>query len=109
MRRITLTLIAVMFMGRLSFAQDSSAVRTYTGKVESISVANPKEATPSVITVVDDKGQRMNFVVEPKTIIYDKDDKAPALGKIEKEDRVIIEYRTSKEGFNIAELIKSVE
>jgi len=107
------TLIAILCLSTVCFAQQPSnstvVLRICKGKIESISVANSKNTTPAEITVLDEKGQRIKFIVKPGTTISDKDDKTPSLDKIGKEDNVVIEYRTTKEGINIAESIKSVE
>ncbi len=107
------TLIAILCLSTACFAQQSTpsviVLKTCKGKIESISLANPKNGTPAEITVLDEKGQRIKFVVKSGTSISDEDDKTPSLNKIGKEDNVIIEYRTTKKGINIAESIKSVE
>ncbi len=107
------TLIAILCLSTICFAQQSSTstaiLKICKGKIESISVANPKNGTPAEITVLDEKGQRIKFVVKPGTSISDEDDRTPSLDKIGKEDNVVIEYRTTKKGINIAESIKSVE
>ena len=113
MKSIFFTLISILCFSTISFAQQSptSAVvlKTCKGKIESISVTNPRNGTPAEITVLDEKGQKIKFVVKSGTSISDEDDKTPSLDKIGKEDNVIIEYRTTKKGINVAESIKSVE
>ena len=113
MKDTLFTLIAILSLSTICFAQQSQAptevFKTCKGKIESISIANPKNGTPAEIMVLDDKGQRIKFVVKPGTTISDENDKTPSLDKIGKEDNLVIEYRTTKEGINIAESIKSVE
>lgn len=107
------TLIAILCLSTICFAQQSTdstvVLKICRGKIESISVANPKNRTPAEITVLDEEGQRIKFVVKPGTRVSDEDDKTPSLDKIGKEDNVIIEYKTTQKGINIAESIKSVE
>ncbi len=113
MKNTFLTLIAIVSLGAISFAQQPSShpavFKTCKGEVESISVANPKGGTPAEITVLDAEGQMIKFVVKPSTAISDEDDSIPSIDKIGEEDKVIIEYTTTKEGMNVAESIKSVE
>jgi hypothetical protein len=107
------TLIAILSLSALCFAQQLSTsaivLRICKGRIESISVPNSKNGSPAEITALDEKGQRIKFVVKLGTVIFDKEDKAPSLDKIGKEANVIIEYSTTKDGINIAESIKSVE
>ena len=113
MKNAFFTLIAVLCLSTISFAQQSSASTTVLkickGRIESISIANSKNGTPAVITVLDEKGQRMKFEVKPGTTISDEDEKTPSIEKIEKEDNVVIEYSTTEDGSNVAKLVKSVE
>jgi len=113
MKNTFFTLIAIFGLSTVSFAQQLSTekvvFKTCKGKIESISVANPKIGTLAEITVLDDKGERIKFVVKPGTSVSDEDNKIPSLDKIGKEDTVVIEYKTTKEGINIAKSIKSVE
>ena len=107
------TLIAILALNTICSAQQSQApaivLKTCKGKIESISVANPKNGTPAEITVLDENGQRIKFVVKSGTAISDEDDNTPSLAKIGKEDDVIIAYSTTKKGINVAESIKSEE
>jgi len=113
MRNNFFTLVAILSLSTVCFAQQSSTsvvvLKTCKGKIESISVASPKNVTLAEITVLDEKGQMIKFVVNPDTAISDEDDKTLSLDKIGKEDNAIIEYRTTKEGINIVGSIKSAE
>lgn len=112
MKNAFFTLTAILCLSTVCFAQQTSALtavlKICRGKIESISVANPKNRAPAEITVLDENGQEIKFAVKSDTIIYDKDDKKPVLSKIEKEEKVIVEYITSRGGINIAKSIKSV-
>ncbi len=107
------TFIAILGFSTICLAQQSSTSAALSkickGRIESISVANPKNGTPAEVTVLDDKGQRIKFVVKPGTAISDEDDKTPSLDKIGKEDNVVIEYSTTKDGINVARSVKSAE
>ena len=124
MKDALFTLITIFGLSTVCFAQQSSAStvvlpdkvgipllreKICKGKIESISVANSKNGTPAEITVLDESGQRMKFVVKSGTTISDEDDKTPSLDKIGKEDNVIIEYSTTQDDSNVAQSVKSVE
>jgi len=113
MKNALFTLITIFGLSAVCFAQQplnsTIVLRICKGKIESTSVANPKNGTPAEIMVLDDKGQRIKFVVKPGVSISDEDDKIPSLDKIGKEDNVIIEYSTTQDGSNVAQSIKSVE
>ena len=113
MKDALFTLITIFGLSTVCFAQQSSpltiVLKICKGKIESISVANSKNGTPAEITVLDESGQRMKFVVKSGTTISDEDDKTPSLDKIGKEDNVIIEYSTTQDGSNVARSVKSVE
>ena len=112
MKDIFFTLIAILCLSTVCSAQQLSpsavVLKICKGQIESITVANLKNGTPAEIMVLDGKGPMIKFIVKPGTTISDRDDKIPALDKMGKEDNVIIEYSTTKEGVNIAESIKSV-
>lgn len=113
MKKIFFTFITILTFSAICFAQQSSdqaeVLITCRGKITSITVANSKSGTPAEITVIDEKGQIVKFVVKPSTVIYDEDDNVPSLGKIGKEDNVVIEYSTTEDGSNVAQSVKSVE
>lgn len=120
MKKIFFALIAVAFIGSLCFAQQSTMpisqpastpkeTKTLTGKVDSVSIADPKQKIPSEIVVVDDKGQKLSFRVRISTTIFDKDGNAITLNKIAKDSKVVIEYTVGQRGTIKAESIKVVK
>jgi len=90
--------------------------KTLTGKVESISLADPVKGTKSEIViespveakeikekdVVNEKDQKTTFLVNSTTTIYDTDWKAISFDKIAKDEKVRVKYTTTKEGVNEA-------
>lgn len=76
----------------------SAETKTLTGKVDSVSVADPMKGTKSEIVVVDDAGKKSNVLVKSTTTIYDESWHAVTLDKISKEAKVKVRYTTSKEG-----------
>ena len=120
MKKILLALIVVTFASSLCFAQQPTAsvsqtasksvvTKTFKGKVDSVSIGDPTKKIPSKIVVVDDKGQKLSFTVRTTTDITVKDGKAITLSNIVKDNKVAIEYITTKKGINRAESIKVAE
>ena len=120
MKKILFALLAVAFVSSLCFAQQSTApvtktvptpivIKTFTGKVDSVSIGNPTKKIPSKIVVVDDKGQKLSFTVRTTTDITVKDGKTITLGNIAKDNKVAIEYTTTQKGTNRAKSIKVIE
>ena len=106
MKKILFALIAVAFVSSLCFAQQASVpetktvsspavIKTFTGKVELVKLADPVKKTKSEIIVVDDKGQSLSKVVSSSTAIYDKAGQQISLDKIMKGDKVTIEYSSN--------------
>ena len=70
MRKILLVLLAATFVSSLCFAQQSSApvnqvapkpveIKSFVGKIDSITLTDVTKDIHSAIAVVDDKGQKM--------------------------------------------------
>jgi len=119
MKKILLALLAFTFASSFCFAQQVSApvsqvapkpveTKTFTGKVESVSLADSTKGIKSEIVAVDEKGQKLTFAVRTTATITDKDGKSITLGKIAKDNKVVIEYTTKKDT-NRAKSIKVVE
>lgn len=120
MKKILFTLVAVAFVSSLCFAQQASApvskptekpveIKTFTGKVDSVSIGDVVKKTMSEIVVVDEKGQKLSFVVKQNTAIFAKDGKELTLVEIKKDNKVSIEYTTNAVGTNEAKSIKLAE
>ncbi len=120
MKKITFSLFAFLFVTSLCFAQQASApvsqtaqipveTKTFTGKVDSVSIGDAAKGINSEIVVVDDKGQKLSFRVKSGIPITAKDGKALTLSNIMKDNKVTIEYTTSKMGTLKAQSIKLVE
>jgi hypothetical protein len=120
MKKILLAVLAITFVSSLCFAQEATApttkvaptpveTKTFTGKVDSVSLADATKGTKSEIVVLADNGQKLNFVVKAGTPITDKDGKAVALSDIKKDNKVTVEYTMGKMGAHKAQSIKLVE
>ena len=119
MKKIFLILFAVTFVSSLCFAQQASAPvsqtaptpvvsRTITGKVDSVSLGDAAKGIASGITVIDEKGQKLSFRVKSDTPITAKDGKTLTLSGIMKDNKVAVEYTTTR-GIHRAQSIKLVE
>lgn len=120
MRNILLALIMLTVVSSLCFAQQPVSpitktnpatveTKTLTGKVESVSLADPVKGTKSEIVVVDEKGQKTTFLVKTTTTLYDADYKTTALDKITKDQTVKVKYTTTKDGVDEASSIRAVK
>jgi len=120
MKKITFSLFAFLFVSSLCFAQQASApvsqtaqtpveTKIFTGKVDLVLIGDATKGTKSEIVVIDDKGQRLSFRVESDAPITAKDGKTLALSNIMKDNKVTVEYTTSKMGTLKAQSIKLVE
>ena len=121
MKKILFTLLAVAFVNSLCFAAGQSTapvtkavsnpvvVKTFKGEIASVTIGDPAKKTRSEISVVDEKGQKLSFVVRAKVDISGKDGKATTLDKVAKGDKVVVEYTTTPKGTRKANSIKLVE
>jgi hypothetical protein len=87
-------------------SQQGLGIVTVNGKIESISRECPSEGVMAMIIIVDKKGKRVAIEVKADTVIYDEEGKTIPLDKVQKGDKVIIEYREAKKTEDKAESIK---
>jgi hypothetical protein len=118
MKKILLTIIALGFVSSVCFAEQAvpqatvkvmpKAVetKTFTGKIDSVSLLDIAKGTKSEIIVVDEKSQKLTFLVKGTTTIYDAMSNAMLLGNIKKDSDVKVSYVTTKEGVNEATSIR---
>jgi hypothetical protein len=78
------------------------------GTTESVSLADPAKGIRPEITITNEDGKHRTFLVRPTTTIYGPDWKAIALDKLEKGQKVRIQYITNKDGMSVALSIKPV-
>jgi len=130
MKKIIFSLFAFLFVSSLCFAQQAQVPvsqapvsqptvsqtaqapvenKALTGKVDSVTIGDATKGIKSEIVVVDDKGQKLSFVVKSGTPITDKDAKTVALSDIKKDNKVTVAYTTSEMGTHEAQSIKLVE
>ena len=111
MKKILLTIIAATFVSSLCLAAEQAAPKTietriFTGKVESVSLPDAVKGTKSEITIVDEKNQKLTFLVKGTTTIYDTSSNTMLLGSVNKDSNVKIAYVITKEGVNEATSIR---
>ena len=135
MKKILLALLVLAFISPLCFAQQpvsapiskvnpvAVATKTLTGKVESVSLADPVKGIKSEIViespvevkevkekdVVSEKDQKTTFLVKSTTTIYDADYKATTLDKIIKDQTIKVKYTTTKDGVNEAISVRQIK
>jgi hypothetical protein len=103
MKKIIILTLAFIFAASFSFAQfPGETFKQVTGKVKTITAANPSKGTKTQVVVVDDKSVEMTLVVDPEATFYDAEYYTITLDKIKVNDRVNIRYDISKEGVNVA-------
>ena len=105
MKHIFLALLVLILGSNLCLAQQAQAPTTtkvITGKVESVTLADPGKGTKSEIVLVDDSGNKTTVLVKSTTTIYNTDLKATTLENIKKDNKVKVKYLTTKEGVNEA-------
>jgi len=113
MRNILFILLLLAFATSICLAQNPAApvkpvvstavvTKTLSGKVDSVTVADPAKGTKSEIVVIGDTGVKTALLVKTSTTIYDADWKAITLDKIQKDAMVKVKYATTKEGVNEA-------
>lgn len=106
-----LVVLSVLILGiSFGFAQTPTApvavpavsvnaeMKTFTGKVESVSLADPAKGAKSEIAAVDESGKTLVFLVKSTTTIYGTDWKAILLDRINKDEKIKVKYITTKEG-----------
>jgi len=121
MKKIIFILLAVTFASSLCFAQQASApamtksapkpveVKKFSGKVDSVSIGDAAKGIKPGIVVVNEKAQKLSFVLKTGTTITANDGKALKLSDLKKDTKVAVEYTIGRTGIHKAQSIKVVE
>ncbi len=80
--------------------------KTFTGKVDSVTIGDATKGIKSELVVADDNGQKISFAVNSATPITGKDGKALTLADIKKDSKVTVDYTKKASGTNKAQSIK---
>jgi hypothetical protein len=83
--------------------------KSLTGRVDSVTIGDVAQGAESVLVVVVDEGQKLNFVVKNGTSITNKEAKTVALSDMKKGDKVVVAYTMNEMGMHKAQSIKLVE
>ncbi|MDD5449384.1 MAG: hypothetical protein PHO42_02140 [Candidatus Omnitrophica bacterium] len=116
MNKLFMVLILVALTNSLCFAQQpviapkqtapiQPVTKTLTGKIDTVTLADPMKGITSSLIVSKDDGNKTAFGVVSVATIYDADMKAITLDKLNKGDKVEVKYSTGKDGVNQATLI----
>lgn len=123
MKKSIIVLISLIFLGSfpaLGIAQQQTPPasktpslitkpKSLTGKVDSVSLADPAKEIRSELLVTDESNKKITFLVKSTTTIYDINWKPVTLDKITKDMLVRVKYTTTKEGVNEATSVKIVK
>lgn len=117
-KSITVVLAALILLSRIStlhFTQNAEGkttkkteTKTFVGKVNSISLANPEKGTKSEIIVINKGNKKLSFLVTSTTTMYGAKLFPITLDKIKKGDKVKVKYTTTKEGVEKAISVRVV-
>jgi len=72
--------------------------KTFTGTVDSVSLADPAKGAKSEIIATDEKNKKFSFLITSTTTMYGAKSAPITLEKIKKDDKVKVRYATTKEG-----------
>jgi nitrous oxide reductase accessory protein NosL len=115
MKKILFAILAVSFVSSLCFAQQAKApvaqsapveTKTFTGKVESVTIGDLTKGVKPEIVVVDESGQKLNFSIKSYTTFTAPDGKALTLNELKNDNKVTITYTTNQAGMHKAESVK---
>ncbi|MBI5099341.1 MAG: hypothetical protein HZB30_08900 [Nitrospirae bacterium] len=87
---------------------EKTETKTFTGTVDSISLADPAKGTKSEIIVSDEKNKKLNFLIISTTTMYGAKSVPITLEKIKKGDKVKVKYATTTEGIDKAISVRIV-
>ncbi len=120
MKKILPVLFAAIFISNFCFAQEPSDpvnetasnpadMKSFAGKVALVFLEDILKDFPGRIEVVDEKGQRLVFLIVEKIAVSDKNGTQLNLRKVHKNDKVIVEYTIGYKNRKIAQSIKLSE
>lgn len=121
--RIFLVTVILASVGSICLAQDPAAqhkaagttsasaetTKKITGKVSSVTLADPAKGVKSEIVIVDEAGKSTTILVKSTTTIYDANMQAITLDKVIKDQEVKVKYSTTKDGVDEASSIHLVK
>ncbi len=115
MKKLVFLTTIMMGASSLCFAQQSQGTtksasvaqyKTLSGKIESITMADPLKGTKSQIVVDEATGTKKTFIVGALAKLYDSNMNVITLDKLSKDKSVQVEYQTNASGGNDVVSIK---
>lgn len=108
MKTVLTALLCFLFLGLISVAEEPAAVKTetVTGEVVSIILKNPSQGS---IEIATDEEEILNFSVDSSTKVYDQSMFGVGLGKIQKNSKIKVSYKTDEAGSRIATSINMLK
>jgi hypothetical protein len=120
MKKIIPILFATVFIATFCLAQEPAEpinetasrpadIKSFAGSVALVYSEDTLDDFPGRIEVVDEKGQRLVFLIIEKIAVSDKDGKQINLRKVNNNDKVIVDYIIGSNNRKIAQSIKLSE
>ena len=123
MSKVLIALLGLSFIATSAFAQAPAVqakpageqaakaveVKTFFGKVDVVSAADPAKGIKSEIVVANEAGVKSTFLVKSTTTIYDANASTITIEKIIKGDEVKVKYITTKEGVEEAMSVRVIK
>ncbi|MDD5195196.1 MAG: hypothetical protein PHQ96_05970 [Candidatus Omnitrophica bacterium] len=118
MKKIFLILLPAILICLFSFAQDQAPanqtavnpadIKIFKGNIAQVEYEERTRDFPARIDAIDERTQRLVFVVADKIPIRAKDGSAISLRKVKNENKIVMEY-VKKHGNKIVQSITVVE
>jgi hypothetical protein len=88
-------------------AAKTTEYKYVTGKVDAITLADAAKGTKAEISVTEESGKKVTFMVKTSATVHDAAGVVTTLDKVKKDDKVKVKY-SSKEGVNEAVTVKLI-
>ncbi|OGL45871.1 MAG: hypothetical protein A2161_16440 [Candidatus Schekmanbacteria bacterium RBG_13_48_7] len=125
MKKLMIIFIGLLFLGvSIAYTEEQTTTNTaaqqietkvtenikyFTGKIESVTLGDLTAGTKTEIIVMDQKNQKMTFVVTDITKFVDSMGKAALIEIFKKGETVKIKYIVTPESVNLAHQVKLVK
>ncbi len=114
MKRVFLTVIALLAGGNLCFAQPYSnttatTMKSASGKIQSVTEADATKGIKSEIIIAGSDNKPMTFLIKTSTTIYNASGSPTTLKGLKKDDQAKVNYTTSTAGVMEASSVYQVK
>jgi len=89
-----------------SSAKKKDETKEMTGKIKTVTLADPAKGIKSEVTIINEKSNLKTFLIKDTTTIYDLKSRAMAFDKLKTDEKIDIKYTTTKEGVHEAVSIR---